>query len=187
MRSFLGNCRRGGRWKPWAFAVGRDALGPRYLGANTGPCLTGRPEAGRGQGWELTQGPTGDLMADAGGPAHAVQSVPAVSGGPQVAKGRLTGSRGEKGMWGAGKEAELMHLHHLGVQGRGGWLNDLSELKPSVQSAASPQPWAIGSQVGAEGGGAGMGRGREACKGLWDCGAWLRSGAEPGSQTSGVT
>lgn len=28
-------------------------------------------------------------MADARGPARAVQSIPAVSGGPQVAKGRL--------------------------------------------------------------------------------------------------
>lgn len=43
-------------------------------------------------------------MADARGPSHAVQSVPAVSGGPQVAKGRLApvggrGKGGERGRW----------------------------------------------------------------------------------------
>lgn len=65
------------------------ATPPKGLGANTGPCLTGRQEASSRQGWEPAQGPTGDLMADARGPAHAVQSVPAVPGGPQVAKGRL--------------------------------------------------------------------------------------------------
>ena len=81
------------RWA-WQHGQGRLSSGTppshqRDLGANTGPCLTGRQEASRGQGWEPTQGPTGDLMADARGPSHAVQSVPAVSGGPQVAKGRL--------------------------------------------------------------------------------------------------
>lgn len=76
------------KWAGEAVARGAS-IPPKGPGANTGPCLTGRQEASRGQGWEPAQGPTGDLMADARGPAHAVQSVPAVSGGPQVAKGRL--------------------------------------------------------------------------------------------------
>ena len=95
------------RWA-WQHGQGRLSSGTppshqRDMGANTGPCLTGRQEASGGQGWEPTQGPTGDLMADARGPSHAVQSVPAVSGGPQVAKGRLApvgwgwGEGGESG------------------------------------------------------------------------------------------
>ena len=71
------------RWA-WQHGQGRLSSGTppshqRDLGANTGPCLTGRQEASRGQGWEPTQGPTGDLMADARGPSHAVQSVPALA------------------------------------------------------------------------------------------------------------
>lgn len=47
-------------------------------------------------------------MADAWGPARAVQSIPAVSGGPQVAKGRLAPVGLEGRGWidkGSGEEA----------------------------------------------------------------------------------
>lgn len=93
----------------WAWQNGQGRLQsspPRQTDprANTGPCLTGRQEASGGQGWEPTQGPTGDLMADARGPAHAVQSVPAVPGGPQLAKGRLAPVGWEGRGWGEGEE-----------------------------------------------------------------------------------
>lgn len=86
----------------------RDTPSHQGPTANTGPCSTGSQEASRGQGWEPTQGPTGDFMADARGPARAVQSIPAVSGGPQVAKGRLAPEGLEGRGWidkGSGEEA----------------------------------------------------------------------------------
>lgn len=104
--------------------------------ANIGPCLTGRQEASRGQGWEPTQGPTGDFVADARGPASAVQSVPAVSGGPQVAKGRLAPEGLEGRGWiekGSGEEAGASQ-ERMRLKGRSGgtsWKEGM--LQSSVQ------------------------------------------------------
>lgn len=61
-------------------------------------------------------------MADARGPSHAVQSVPAVSGGPQVAKGRPApvgwgGKGGERGR--SGRRLVLVKEEREGMEREG--------------------------------------------------------------------
>lgn len=187
----------------------RCPIPPKGPTANTGPCLTGRQEASRGQGWEPTQGPTGDIMADARGPARAVQSIPAVSGGPQVAKGRLAPEGLEGRGWiekGIGEEAGASQ-ERVGAE-REEWGNpmdgeDATKLCQALEGGLfclscrarilkafrMKDFWVISNQqllawAREPGGGRDEGGGPQ---GALDYRVCLRPGPRPVSQTSGLT